>query len=1361
MNKLVQYSVSLSLFWVISSGLGGFALDSKGADSGKALTLEVTRESDNSIVVRFTRPGANVVEDGGLVAVDNEPARGKTLLEVESSLLGPIDSTLKLGFLSSDGKCQTQVLRRFSQFRPDSSLGPIPLSKQLLIADEAALKSMLDVDVEYPPSAIGANRDLAAKAACWRNFQGVGQAIEPRRELIIGAAADAAFYCLEMGDLPGADFFLNQLMENLGDGASFWQYLRGCRKPFLTLLIDSGRLDVAERLCDIAIERCNREEQEQGRSTSSQSMNGLRWSVYKLYGRLLCAKGSRQLKDVADRMFADMDSQRELDDDDVRLIASWYTNLGEFQHAEACYKRVISSEECCIDPSEVNICSLSSYAKDCLELAAIQEQGGDMVAAVNSLQKAIDYYAKAVTSQQALDFERSAAVNPKLSELSAAMAEMKLKQGQLSQSIQSAQKALNLLAEAHVADGPLRKKVEITLAKGYALAGDLARARALAKAYDRRPLQSESIKFSISKEYELLRTAYCSLDSGDEGACQLALDGLLKSYKWRGAGSEGLKEQRLNLYVSLLQFARHLSDRGKFVQSDELLKELLGCGPILQEDPGVTVWINVEKIINQSRRRQKVDWTLVSSNPLLAGIPEAEKYRLLAVEYLGANEVGRAKILIEKSATCAGADVLERSLVMLDDACINLKLHKREEIFAQVAQSIEMVRVNKSYEDIEKRLTFARLYRIKLATFGKLCAETNLALQAIPVLNKAVAELPLGAAGLSSSPTETKYDRAVVRCEGQLMANLGQCLVLTGRFDEAKSVLSLAEKPFGPYGYPFDLLQSLAICYEKLGQDNEKSKYYRLLAGRIEQRRESAYSALQNYYESKAQPGNVATEKSSVADLQVELNTLCLGDWTNCVGPCCFGLELPNDQEVKKQLQLAVSYLKQARSKHRQDNAALAVKINTIFLELAMKYAPQARSKSLISLACAEIENDMIEQGLVHARDGVETMSCSVIDLLGDSTFDRLLGSLDKTGHMHEAEELLALRRTRHAAVFGERSAVFLSDMASEVLLFVRHCNSAGAMQSLDRLCTVSARVQENSTYTDQISPLNMIVEQLGGKLSKFRLGATARLKTWDSNSNEVMALRIAILEKILAVQKRTLAEDDERIANTEVAMGEVYQEMHKTNLSVECFEKALKIISYYAPGGFRAQDIDKCIALASGKTDDSKVASVEKKIEVGKVESTLTPISWTDIELEIDSLSADKKIGYVASLYERARKLAPYSLRSESLLDALVQLSEKQGQRDSLITYLCDRIEILERRDEGESSGRRRPPYSVQRLELYLKLVKALMSAGKTEQAKSYAKRAGEFVPSVWSKRELPLLSEIQEAVHALDRQKVQSDCN
>lgn len=1366
-------------------------------DYAKPVRFDLVRLRDGRACAHFAVPNANQTDSQDICAVDDYKVRDRFLFDIARRFAGQSDTSVTIKYIERDLSESSVTLKRVAAFRPGSNHSDVYFAQQLVSANSASSKTFRDGYSNLRTIDDSISGALDQMAAVYRNIDLEVNHPYKSSLFLLNAVYDGAFLALQMGDFEQADKY-SRLIQN-ADDSELSKVAKSNENNLAKLSFAAKDYSLAEKLTKaLMLDTGSREK----KNTIESLKDSQEWLALFHYAQVLHAKQDSHFKETVNRLYKYSDVFAERDITIPIELANWLVELGEVDKARNCLKAINkgcdSALRCLENKDKSSVLNdLTEIVEATCAYADFETKHGKPELAVKGYCKLIEFFERHFSEVNWINQEKIDSTKHRFTDICKGLALAYDACGNHRAEIYWLNRALNIIERAEVTYVPEYSELKELLEqanKHVEQANLETKERRQNLNYAAPESASLQLKVTSQERFDLLRQAYQVLKDKDEERSWEALNKLIDNYKALGR----LGESQLNFYYCLLEFARSASDSGSYNLSDRVLNELANTAPLLERNPSVLGWIEIEQQVNNCRKDpNKTDWSNIVQNDLFENIMPAERCRLISKQYYLAHDYARARLFADKAIELASTDVLQRGLALLNSCCLNMKTSlladsperdfSKKTALALLNEAVNSTIDYKPYSDPQQVLSYEKEYRHLLAETASVAAETKLATDVLPLLELASKHLPkrheaiAEELDISSTSKATKTINTLQKAESDisdrkplfyfrndfsdsdLTFGMVKCLIALDRYEEAYKLLSSSECLTDNFSPRSELESAKLAVLETCGTAKEKRALYSEILEAKDLRDSALAENLISGYTTKLKMIKVPQEEQTASQLyEALLNTLSkksaeLGSLR------LTAKAIPNTNEMRRYLMQLTQQVEQTKD-NAPRLASLAKDVTNHIFEAISKEPKLLSGDLLYDLALWEAKHGRQEQCLRHTLKAVEE-SNEPIDLSFQSNkVFEIINCLDTNGATKTADSLLSQYLKVRQKKFGKLYTGYLTDRASAFLRSIRLKRENEASDHLKEIQSIDSRKIENSLFTEEVNPVVSITLAMGGKISLKKLVWLDRTKEMPSS---LLELRLSFLKKIISYQLKTLPADHFSLALTHLSIGEVLAQLGRKKEAHTELQSAWNILDKHKPHSDILETIESLkdeLNVHSAKRDTKAIKTAEpsksqeatKKStrEATKKSAYYGDIQNTSLHSETEPLDLQTRINLFSQLYQETKEVAPYSDRCCSLLRIMADDCEKVGDFKRQASALADLVSIYEHRNILELSIRKisfawRNPCSFNRLELYRRLVTALKQDKQIEAAKSYATKAAEFIPSDARSLETEALERIRAIVN------------
>jgi hypothetical protein len=851
----------------------------------------------------------------------------------------------------------------------------------------------------------------------------------------------------------------------------------------------------------------------------------------------------------------------------------------------------------------------------------------------------------------------------------------------------------------------------------------------------------------LQDNFALTRRCLSAIGTGNKAAANSDATKLLANYEaelpppeWRPIGT--ITGQ--NLFCTLLNISRKMSDHGWFAESNALLEKLSAAATIKKDWSTAAEFILIEKVINAGRaKKDSADlWAKLDKAPLFSwqsnragkagniitvDLSESEKLRLLAIAFYSADELARADILVSQALktfnpvdTQAAPELKivhfrkdeegvagEQVMLMLTAACIKAAERKFDQANDFIGKALSGPPVAKLG------------YGGRLAELARLYEENGRNATAIEFLKRARAKNIVPAFRMARHSTSSPY---VVDFW------LAKLLFDSGKAAEARPIIedaiAQAVNPIQPPNsrekipgvskngynyYPFILAGECAVAdkdYTQAARRFEQAGLSRQVGSlgvsekpvldRLCLQRALTYASKVNTFanDDKAQ---IYTElaqsyknKSPQKALEFDKSALDLLEDSNP--------RRPNLLNEMANLSMQAKYQNDAKAppgglpgteknslieNNRPPSQQNNHKLDQIpLLREAAETAERNKESTVYGryLTLANTETSDLDQAIIDCRHAISLYNGNVAP-----DFTRL--GYSRTAPLNPIIIASTLARTGRTA-----EGINLMEEAATKVQTLNGLSSREAQEELKALLQfyIDQKNEEKALQSlDRVLLCKMQATQNRDGLDSsphsdpgFRLDTPY---TWaKSVASEKPKLAVAILSKVLAAQRKQLPAGDLKIADTLQTFGDVHVMLNDDKSALSDYQHAYEIIKMYEGDKRAVQRIPaKYFSLmrAAGKNSDAdSLERIRNELNQPKLFSTA---AVTPVVIQLKQTNEDD-VPTLKSEYEQAKKVAPHSYQTQSTLLRLAAAAKRK--QDWKLAIACGLQQLDQAKRSGES---------------------------------------------------------------------------
>ena len=1288
------------------------------------------------------KPGQN---SGSLLFVNGVPTKHMSLLSVKRLLRGPVGTSVDLQILTTDG------IRKNVTFKRQPSEGAAFSSD---VADAAwrniseanrGFESNWQIGSMYTGNDERLNLDVLARAR--KNLAGraaqllfAGQEPEAYQALI-----SAAVTCDSLGDMPAANDYLQLALAHATKQGVVWRHGDGPLGTNKTIehLLQVGRLLECKKLCELGLA---------GETIPTDNpYNGykeqLLWPIQKAYGQSLVELKDKKAPAKLLELFQ-WEKRRQFmvpGYDDALLLADLLQKVNLAEQSASIFNALNDRISDARASEELDLRGMDCYNSIKYRLAEMQHRNGHADQAISTLNSLRRLWLDKVSLANRQGAEAVALYFPAPSDIDLKLAQLNLETHHAAEAAHYASSAYNLKKTALGSTDPSLKEPLITWAKSLSALGDDRQATNLKIQAGKIPNFTYDSEPTPAEEASMIREAISSLDKSDVAAANKVTQNLYEIYSAEGKG-EPYAVYPMNIFCSLLNIARKLSDKHQYLDSQRLLDNLLFSVQSQERTPAVVPFIIIEQAINSDRasKTNQSLWLAIADGPgrpfklnkVNAGgdgvraLNRQENLRSIADIYLLAGERARAEIILNHARYFQGvrrragdfetteslkADTLltmEEALVASEQGKFGdaeqltrgaLAICPPEFLIEAAPKTYEFYGDETSERFVESlRSKIERLIESMLLSHNSEAAEkvlTNL-------FEKSTSAFKSGKSLSVIKLLSKDQDWNKRVSDGALDALMARTLYANGKTAEA-------------------------FEYVKRDTDNQciPAQSFFILAGDIARANNKPGDAAHFYSEAAKSGPQVTFSMNAVnPDLTTELLRKAVGlaeqdasfDRTELTNLClrygyllvnnhpAEGREylkraydlLPNGENRKADLLLKISNINDNDSRlgsSKQQggvNASSHVDALAEAARLAESSGRKDAYRYWIDLAESDATLGDYQKAFEHAEHGISLIvKCSspIQYHVPIYASNKLWQSLVTHHYYEQAEKIFVDAFHKTNEVDGKDSFAAAQQGAQLVIFYLDNCRDEDALHTLTELESDCPRALEIGRTE---SALTFLVQSASELVSKKR---------------ETTAL--SIYESLLAADRRTFAADDERIASSLIQLAAMEMVLKKNELSEKHMREAADIFKlYYEHPAAHAQTLRQVELQRLG-------ATVKEENEPQESSNFVSFDPTQTIAERISALQAN---------YKKIRASVPYGANSVSDLDQLLGIAADTQNWTLLAASAADRIEIFERKPDplaGRQTGCRIT--NMHRARFYEWVIEANINLQKKAEADAWIKRA------------------------------------
>lgn len=844
------------------------------------------------------------------------------------------------------------------------------------------------------------------------------------------------------------------------------------------------------------------------------------------------------------------------------------------------------------------------------------------------------------------------------------------------------------------------------------------------------PWQNKNLDVFVEDKFFNIEKCHEAIAKKDKNA-YLPLIAKIKEWYETEVPFDYYPHHRINLYCSLLQIARLLSNHSDFDSSNHLLDYLADKIKNKEQQPLNSIFIHIEKAINAERSKQPSDlaWSVLDHDALLSynswkwGINKEDKKpspkaaqllwalesdRRFAALYNTIGDTDRATICLDHCNELLTQLQNEDASKWMKDIAASMYNLERAITLAKCGRLnrayIDAQQANAEYPELKYRcehlqFSFIQAYIIRSLVLAEVFADQNKLPEAIKIASSSHHNsFNLTEKNLADvSSRETSHVVREMRDDALVNAYLAKYYFALGQNLQAQKCILRAVKQ-RQNNVPKPLTKFASKISVSNGEHAEAAKQILLNF-------DDDIANLENAKEYAEKAKNFKSDELANLYLRLAVNYQRKNDKEKCNLYFEKALPLLSDEDpgkIKVLQHINISKAEKERLPYLLQAA-----------QLAEKYNPRFQSSYWFGVARVEVDAKEFDQAIIHLKKGISTSQASSDYRFNSLVPTYLLIALAKGGKQQEADALSTEVLKKTAQIYGNDSHVFArqaNDIIQYFQLTKRPDLALKLFDTVIRSNTILAwrgtiRIFDRVQYLVQNDKI--LKEDLPFYHRYYTKLLAAQLKSVPKN-HELLAITYYNLASVEHLRRR----DKEALRNIELGLEIASLFKGKENALTEV---APLLIPVYESLGKTDE-----VAMYKKLQSDQKFSRLKDYVDPMHEKNAydIKPLAGTKVAEQLSKAKAD---------YEDAAKQAPYSPRTYGALVRLFKASCFSLDTETQ-NYACLKlVDYYEHKTgyDGRETGC--VPPEMHRYDPYITLISNHKTSGDIDGAKKWLARAEE----------------------------------